>query len=77
MIETVTLQEAQDHLPELIAQLAPGKEVVITEGDRPVAKLVAQQPAARQPRRPGSAQGKLVILADDDEHLNDFREYMP
>jgi antitoxin (DNA-binding transcriptional repressor) of toxin-antitoxin stability system len=77
MLETVTLQEAQTHLPDLIARLAPGKEVVITDGDRPVAKLVGQAEVTRQPRQPGSAQGKLVILADDDEHLNDFREYMP
>lgn len=32
---------------------------------------------ALKPRQPGSAIGKLVIHADDDEHLNDFQEYMP
>lgn len=25
----------------------------------------------------GSCQGKLLILAEDDEHLADFREYLP
>ena len=30
----------------------------------------------RKPRRPGSAKGKLVILAEDDEHLKDFKDYM-
>lgn len=29
------------------------------------------------PRRPGSAVGKFFILAEDDEHLADFKEYMP
>lgn len=33
-------------------------------------------PAPRQPRRPGSAKGKLIIHSDDEEHLNDFREYL-
>ena len=28
------------------------------------------------PRRPGSAVGKFFILAEDDEHLADFEEYM-
>jgi hypothetical protein len=31
----------------------------------------------REPRRPGSAKGKLVILTEDDTHLEDFKEYMP
>ena len=29
-----------------------------------------------QPRRPGSAIGKFFILAEDEEHLADFKEYM-
>jgi bifunctional DNA-binding transcriptional regulator/antitoxin component of YhaV-PrlF toxin-antitoxin module len=27
-------------------------------------------------RQPGSAKGILTILSEDDEHLEDFREYM-
>nr|WP_328988125.1 DUF433 domain-containing protein [Thiorhodovibrio winogradskyi] len=27
--------------------------------------------------RHGSARGKLTIIADDDEHLDDFKGYMP
>ena len=29
-----------------------------------------------KPRVPGSAKGKIVIVSDDDEHLQDFAEYM-
>ncbi|MEA3642858.1 MAG: hypothetical protein VBE63_23380 [Lamprobacter sp.] len=28
-------------------------------------------------RKPGSARGKLTIIADDDEHLDDFKDYLP
>jgi hypothetical protein len=28
-------------------------------------------------RQPGSAKGILQVLSEDDEHLDDFREYMP
>jgi hypothetical protein len=28
-------------------------------------------------RQPGSARGMLRVLLEDDEHLDDFREYMP
>ena len=77
MAETITLEEAQAHLAELITRLVPGQEVLITQNQRPVARLIGQSPAVRQPRKPGSAKGNLIIHADDEEHLEDFKEYMP
>ena len=76
-MSTITIEEAQKKLSELIDQLAPGEEVIITRDKQPVAKLVGQQQPVREPRRPGSAKGKLVILVEDDEHLEDFKDYMP
>lgn len=73
---TVTIEEAQAKLRELIDGLALGEEVIITRNQQPVAKLVGQQRLMRKPRRPGSAKGKLVILTEDDAHLEDFKEYM-
>ena len=77
MSAVVSIEEAQAHLAELIAGLQPGEELVITQNEQPVARLIAQQAAARHARKAGSAKGKLVILVDDDEHLQDFKEYMP
>lgn len=77
MQETVTIEEAQANLIEIIAALTPGKELFITRNDRPVAKLIGQELEPPRPRKPGSAAGKLIILAEDDEHLADFAEYMP
>lgn len=77
MFTTVTLEEAQGKLAQLIARLIPGDEVVITDNARPVARLVAEPSPSRQPRRPGSAVGKFFILAEDEEHLQDFKEYLP
>ncbi len=76
MSTTISLEEAQAHLSELVGKLAPGEEIIITENQRPVAKIVGQGVPARKPRRPGSARGKLIILEEDDEHLKDFEEYM-
>ncbi len=78
MSATITLEEAQAHLKELIGRLAPGEEVVITEDNNPVAKLVGQ--ASRNSRLrppPGLGKGMITILSDDDDHLKDFAEYMP
>jgi antitoxin (DNA-binding transcriptional repressor) of toxin-antitoxin stability system len=47
MSPTVTLEEAQADLEELIASLAPGEEIVITEDEQVVARLIG-------------ARGKLV-----------------
>ncbi len=74
---TVTLKQAQANLAGLIAELKPGEEILITEEDRPVARLVAESPTPRKPRQPGSAIGKLTIVEDDEAHLRDFEEYMP
>jgi antitoxin (DNA-binding transcriptional repressor) of toxin-antitoxin stability system len=38
----MTVEEAQAKLPELIARLFPGEEVVLTRDGRSVAKLVGQ-----------------------------------
>ena len=56
-MRTVTIEEAQAKLPELIDKLALGEEVLITRNQQPVAKLVGQQRRARKPRRPGNCQG--------------------
>jgi antitoxin (DNA-binding transcriptional repressor) of toxin-antitoxin stability system len=79
MLATITVEEAQVKLKELIHQLAPGGEVIITENQQPVAKLVSEQlkpkPGLRPP--PGLGKGMITIISDDEEHLKDFAEYMP
>jgi len=68
--------EGQSQLAELVGRLAPGEEVTLTRDDKPVATLKATAPSLLPPRVPGRGKGKLTIISDDDEHLNDFAEYM-
>ncbi len=77
MSTNVSIEEAQTNLEELIGNLAPGDEVVITKGDQPVAKLIGEQPPERKARTPGNCKGMITLLVEDDEHLEDFKEYMP
>ncbi len=74
---TISIEDAQAKLLELIGGLSKGEELVITQGDRVVARIVGEQPEVRQPRMPGFAKGMLTIVSDDDDHLKDFAEYMP
>ncbi|MGH7193310.1 MAG: type II toxin-antitoxin system Phd/YefM family antitoxin, partial [Candidatus Saccharimonadales bacterium] len=76
-LATVSIQDAATRLAEFIHGLKPGDELIITEKNQPVAKLVGHAAAPRHARKPGSAKGKLIIHAEDDDHLLDFREYMP
>jgi len=72
---TITLEEAQAKLPELIAKLTPGEEIVITQNAQPVAEL--HLIAKEKPRpRFGICQGMLTIITEDEEYLEDFKEYM-
>jgi antitoxin (DNA-binding transcriptional repressor) of toxin-antitoxin stability system len=74
---TVSIEEAQARLPELIDHLNPGEELVILRDQRPVAKLVGEAASSRRPREPGSAKDQILYLAEDfDAPLEDFKDYM-
>ncbi len=57
-------------------QLQPGEEMTITDHGQALALVKKAEPPKRQPRKAGNCKGMLVIVADDDEHLKDFAEYM-
>ena len=74
---TITLEEAQAKLKDFIHQLAPGDEIIITENQQAVAKLVGDGPQQGKPRVPGLGKGFITLLVEDDEHLEGFTQYMP
>lgn len=75
---TVTIEEAQAQLPELIEQLHPGEEIVITRDQQPVARLVGEAKPERKPRRAGTMKGSVLYMAPDfNAPLEEFKEYMP
>ena len=75
---TVSIQEAEAKLSELIRKLKPGDEIVITDNNQPVARLVpAVGRPQRKPRQPGTLRGTVTYMAPDfDAPLEDFKEYM-
>lgn len=77
MSNTIGIDEAQARLRDIIAQLAPDEVVIITDNQRPIARLVGERPLARQPRQPGNCKGMITLFIEDDEHLGDFGDYMP
>jgi antitoxin (DNA-binding transcriptional repressor) of toxin-antitoxin stability system len=84
-MSNLTVEEAQQKLPELIRQLSPGAEVIITQDRQPVARLVGLSSKRQTPRpRPpvsgvpkiGAYAGRLVVPDNFDEPLEELREYM-
>ena len=75
-MSTATIEEVQAQLPELIDQLVPGEELVITRNTRPVARIIRPIGETSQPVF-GRGQGKVIAVSDDDDHLKDFEDYMP
>jgi len=57
---TVTIHKAKTNLSRLIKKAAAGEEVIISRGDKPVARLVAVG-ATKGKRQPGSLKGKIKV----------------
>ena len=65
-----TLQQAKTNLSQLIKEAQSGKEVIITRGKQPVAKIVPIDSAAKQ-RVPGSMKGQIWSSPDAFDPLTD------
>jgi antitoxin (DNA-binding transcriptional repressor) of toxin-antitoxin stability system len=77
MSTTLAVEELRMSLSELLDQLQPGDEIILTRHQQPVAKLIGEQPKPPKRPEPGLCKGMITIVADDEEHLKDFVEYMP
>lgn len=72
----IELDKAKAQIASLLQTALDGEEVVITQNDQPVLKLVPVAAAAAKPhRRGGSAKGLISMSGDFDEPLEDFAGY--
>ena len=76
MIQTMPIEQAEGRLGEIIDNLLPGKEIVLTRNNQPVARLVREAGDKPHPV-PGRGKGMLTVLSEDEDHLKDFADYMP
>ena len=75
---SVSLQDAQARLPELIDQLPSGEELRIVREGTTIATLVKTWTPSHAPRQAGTAKNIPHFMADDfDAPLEDFKDYMP
>jgi antitoxin (DNA-binding transcriptional repressor) of toxin-antitoxin stability system len=78
-MQTITLEEAQSHLSEIIEKLAPGEEVVLIHDDKPVATIRAIAPSpVSTPRKFGTLKGTILYIAPDFDAIPEgFEDYLP
>ena len=73
---TLDIEDAQAHLPKIIAGLNPGEPLIITKDGEPVATLTRAR-LKQWPCKAGSAKEMPHWMAPDfDAPLEDFRNYM-
>lgn len=69
--QTVTLQEAQTRLAELLTLAQMGNEIIIADGNKPLARLVPIAAAKPKRRIAGLQRGKIWMSDDFDAPLPD------
>lgn len=74
MSRTMPMELAQPRLPEIVAAMEPGEELVLTADGDPVA-IVTRPPRHLWPSEPGTAKDRRFWMAPDfDAPLEDFGE---
>jgi antitoxin (DNA-binding transcriptional repressor) of toxin-antitoxin stability system len=73
---TLPLAAAQSHLPELVAGMICGEEIVLTADGTPIA-VITRLERTNWPSVAGTAKDRSFWMAPDfDAPLEDFAEYM-
>lgn len=77
MSATISLEKAQADLKAIVHNLVPGEEIIITENQQPVARLVSVPKPEREPLPPpGFMKGQVLSMAPDfNEPLDDLKDY--
>jgi antitoxin (DNA-binding transcriptional repressor) of toxin-antitoxin stability system len=77
-MQTVTLEEAEGHLAEIIEKLSPGEEAILTRENKPVATIRATPTPAQIVPQLGTMKGTILYIAPDFDDIPDgFEEYLP
>ena len=71
----IELEKAKTQIATLLQSALDGEEIIITQNERPVLKLVPIS-AVKPRRQSGSARGLITMSDDFNEPLEDFAEYM-
>jgi len=72
----LTLNEAQNQLPEILKAAAEGQQVIIQNHDGKNFQIISL-PFSSQHSHYGSAKGIVKMLDNFDDPIENFEDYMP
>lgn len=75
-MSSVTLEEAQANLPQLLQSLQPGDEITITHHGQPMAQVKKAERNSRPCKAGCYRKADFWMAPDFDAPLEEFREYM-
>ncbi len=68
---TFNIHEAKTHFSKLLERVLNGEEVIIAKAGKPVARILPVATSA-SPRVPGIDKGKIIIMPNFDDPLDEF-----
>ena len=57
----VTIHKAKTELSKLLKRVEKGEEIIISRGDKPIAKLIPAEPPKKKSRGEGAWAGKFTL----------------
>jgi prevent-host-death family protein len=77
-MSVLTIEDAKAAFSDIIENLGPGDEILITRDGKPIARILGQAATpAQEARTLGTLQGTVLYMAPDfDAPLEEFKEYM-
>ena len=69
----LTLNEAQNQLPELLKAVSEGQQVIIQNNEGQDFQIISLSPTVKRPQY-GSAKGIVKTLDNFDDLLEDFKD---
>jgi prevent-host-death family protein len=74
-MSSVTLEQAQARLAELVVSLQPGQEITITANGQPLAKLTKIERTSWPCKAGSYKKAEFWMAPDFDAPLEEFKEY--
>jgi prevent-host-death family protein len=73
----ITIEQATANIASVLADVLHGEEIIITDHEKPVAKVIPLELHQEKKRVFGGGKGIITYISDDfDEPLEDFKDYM-
>ncbi len=72
----ISIQEAKTHISSVFTDVLKGEEIVLTDHEKPVLKIIPLTPSPKPRLKFGSLKDKIFISDDFNETPDEFSDYL-